>query len=466
MSSSQDTKAPFKIVIIGCGLAGGLLANGLLHANIDFDVYESAERDSARAGYQIRLGAPALRGFKACLDHEQQASLYKKFGRSGGVISSAPILYDAQLNELLDLTKFPAYTKSAPINRVVLRDFLRTLPDAAGRVKYGKKFTGYKVLRDQDGRDTIRAQFLDGTVVDCDLLISAEGSRSVVNRQIGLDNIVQLTDTWSFLAKGTLLPGRLEKLDPLVKKSPVFVVKDGVSLFYSAYLPDAPANSSSEHEPRCDNMGYDVDAASLFWGLNVPVRLCPESPRRLDDVLGFCIDKVRDWNPRIHEMLRATDSDDIHVFQARVSTEPAKNWRSVVKKKAEPELGHPQVWLLGDAIHPMLPARGMGGNQAMCDTADLLPQLVKLDTTTRDRRLTEEDYVEALGTYEGSMLPRAFGWVKESSRTSDRLVEPTGLTGKLMFFFAARVLDVLYLFNLARTMLGFKPVDDAVELPN
>jgi hypothetical protein len=45
-------------------------------------------------------------------------------------------------------------------------------------------------------------------------------------------------------------------------------------------------------------------------------------------------------------------------------------------------------------------------------------------------------------------------------------MEPTGLTGKLMLFFAARVLDVLYLFTVVRTMLGYKPADDAVELPN
>lgn len=110
----------FKVLIIDGGLAGSLLADGLLYADMKFEVHESEERESTRAGYQIRLGAPALRGFKARLDGDQQTSLYKRFGRSGGVLSSAPILYDTQLNTLLDMTKFPASTKSAPISRLLL----------------------------------------------------------------------------------------------------------------------------------------------------------------------------------------------------------------------------------------------------------------------------------------------------------------------------------------------------------
>lgn len=116
--------APFKVIIIGGGLAGSLLANGLQLNDIDFMVYERDVKESGRAGYQIRLGASALVGFRACLEKERMDLLMKKFGRSGGVISSAPILYSTKFESLLDLTKFPAYSKSAPINRVILRDFL------------------------------------------------------------------------------------------------------------------------------------------------------------------------------------------------------------------------------------------------------------------------------------------------------------------------------------------------------
>jgi 2-polyprenyl-6-methoxyphenol hydroxylase-like FAD-dependent oxidoreductase len=175
---------PFKVIVIGCGLAGALLGNGLLHAGIDFDIYEDDEQQAPRDGFQIRLGSPALRGFKACLSESQCSSLYEKFGRSGGMVPSAPTLYDSQLNTLLDLTKFPAYSKSAPICRAVLRSFLREPLERQRRVHFGKRFVNYWIVKDDHGHATVRVSFQDGSEEGCDLLISAEGSRSLVWWQI------------------------------------------------------------------------------------------------------------------------------------------------------------------------------------------------------------------------------------------------------------------------------------------
>jgi hypothetical protein len=55
--------------------------------------------------------------------------------------------------------------------------------------------------------------------------------------------------------------------------------------------------------------------------------------------------------------MRALDDDDIHVFQARASTEPAKNWRQKAKVAEDPGRGHDRVWMIGDSVHPMLPSR-------------------------------------------------------------------------------------------------------------
>lgn len=185
--------AGFKVIIIGAGLAGSLLGNGLLHNDVDFVIYESDPEHAQREGYQIRLGAPSIAGFKACLQEDQLAKLYPMFGRSGGMISSAPVLYDHKLNLLLDLTKFPAYTKSAPINRAILRDFLAQPVAAAGKIKYGKRFTGYNTVRIRSVTK-IRASFDDGTEVECDLLISAEGTRSKVFMENSCPQILLIED--------------------------------------------------------------------------------------------------------------------------------------------------------------------------------------------------------------------------------------------------------------------------------
>ncbi|KAL1900669.1 hypothetical protein Sste5346_002394 [Sporothrix stenoceras] len=466
--------APFKVIIIGCGLAGGLLGNGLLHNDVDFVIYESDDVDSRsnikRDGYQIRLGAHAIHGFKACLTDDQQAALYRMFGRSGGVLPAAPILYDTNLRLLLDLTKFPAYTKSAPINRVVLRDYLQAPLVAAERVRFGKKFVKYTV-EEGGGASAVRVHFADGTSDTCDLLISAEGSRSRINKQIGLDNIVQLHKRWGFLAKGSLPKAKLKALGPEVRKAPVAVIHDGIILFYSAYLPKGAKDAAEPAAKNVDNddaADFDEEMSSLFWSLMIPVEKCPDDPLSMEDKVGFCIDMVKNWDPRFETMLRAIDNDDVYVFQPRASTNPGVDWRqkSNAKSSSEPETGHGQVWLLGDAIHPMLPARGMGANQAMRDTADMLPQILALRDAAASEKLDKQTLSIAVNAYEGKMLPRAFHWVGMSGGTDETVRDPSSLSGKVMLFFVARMLTVAYLITQVKALFGFTVQDDAPELPD
>lgn len=226
--------AELKTIIIGCGLAGALLGNGLMHNGIPFTIYESDAASSNREGYQIRLGAPALMGFRACLSSEQQSVLYKTFGRSGGVVPAAPRLFSSDLKLMLDLTKFPAYTKSAPINRVVLRNFLREPLEAADKIRFGKKFTRYQTIDgDGDQGDKVKVFFEDGTQDVCDLLISAEGSVSRINSQVGLDNIVPQREKWSFLAKGSLPLAKLLSLPRELRDAPMVIINNGLLLFCS-----------------------------------------------------------------------------------------------------------------------------------------------------------------------------------------------------------------------------------------
>lgn len=121
--------APLEVIIVGGGLAGACLAIGLLNHSeglVDVTVVERDEAGSERGGYQIRLGSHALTGFKACLTDKKYADLLPCFGRSGGVVSSAPCVFrPSDLKVLLDLSKAPAYEKSAPIGRTRLRDFLQ-----------------------------------------------------------------------------------------------------------------------------------------------------------------------------------------------------------------------------------------------------------------------------------------------------------------------------------------------------
>lgn len=235
---------PFKIIIIGGGLAGSLVANGLMNNNVSFAIYERDAEDSTREGYQIRLGESAIKGFRACLSADHLEAILKKFGQSAASGASAPCIYTTKFKPILDLTKLPTYTKSSAISRVVLRDLLREPVVSSGSFHYGKSFSSYLVIVDGDGNEKVKVTFADGTTDECDILIGADGSGSVVNKAVGLDNLVSLDSHWAFLAKGKLPRHRLAKLPSQLQNGPIMVFAKGLAFFYAREFPKASPVSS------------------------------------------------------------------------------------------------------------------------------------------------------------------------------------------------------------------------------
>lgn len=172
--------ADFKVIIVGGGLAGALLANGLRNNGVQFMVYERDKADSNREGYQIRLGPGSQAGFRACLTNDHIDRIAAKLGKSSGAQATAPSLYNTRFQVIIDLAQLPTYTKSAGINRVVLRDILLEPIKKSGTIQYGKGFDRYEIFTEKTGKERVKVYFSDGTHDVGDLLVGADGANSKV----------------------------------------------------------------------------------------------------------------------------------------------------------------------------------------------------------------------------------------------------------------------------------------------
>lgn len=170
----------FKVIIIGAGLSGSLLANGLQNSGIDYTVYERDRADTSRTGFQIRMGGPALEGMRTCLTKPDLDRIVSKFGRAGGRKAVVPNLLDRNFRPVIDLSPFKNYTKSAGISRVVLRDeMLRPIRDT-GRLVHDRKLERLEII--QKGEiERVKVIFEGGQTDEADVVIGADGNHSKVN---------------------------------------------------------------------------------------------------------------------------------------------------------------------------------------------------------------------------------------------------------------------------------------------
>ncbi|KAE9574251.1 hypothetical protein CGMCC3_g9512 [Colletotrichum fructicola] len=398
--------ASFKVIIIGSGLAGSLLANGLARHNIEFEVYERAEKHSKREGFQIRLGEGALIGMRACLEQEQIDSIARRFARS--TVSNPPIVYDKHFNKMFEPGKMPGYQRSTPINRVSLREAFSEPLYKMGKLHNEKRLTNYEI-RGDGSRRFVKAFFDDDTSDTCDVLIGADGSGSKVNCLLGLNNLEEVSSYYGFLARKDF-PVSVFNDIPRQLHSPVGTIDDGATLFFQVYLPREVGNAAdSKHSSE---QGISTMLGIGWHRDRMPQEFDALTTEKKWDAAELLI---RDWSPQHHQIFNMFRGQDMYCWTPRVSSRPPLDWRRAVASPDDERLGNPHVWLIGDAMHAMLPSRGMGGNQSMLDTADALPLLTRLAEKARTANgASEQDFIEALHAYEGAVIPRAFEWVRQS----------------------------------------------------
>ncbi|MEV4296624.1 FAD-dependent oxidoreductase [Microbispora rosea] len=304
-----------KVIVIGAGLGGLALANGLRGTGVEVAVYERDASPGIRGqGYRLHLGDVGIDALASVLAPERRAA----FVAAAHVPKPRFVRLDPAL-QVLEEHDFGG--RHLSVDRQELHDTL--LADVKGLVTYGKRLTAFQVEAGQ-----VTACFADGTTAAGDLLVGADGAGSAVRRQY-LPH-ARVVGTGLTQLYGKIPRESAEDLDhvfsavtgPGHRVVGIALTRDYATFSFSARAEDLPP------EPH---------------------------PRR-----SLVTEVTYGWHPRIRRML--TEWYDVFPLALRTSV-PIAPWDTT------------RVTLLGDAAHAMSPAGGAGANLALRDAASLAAAL-------------------------------------------------------------------------------------------
>ena len=338
------------VVIVGAGLGGLCLAQGLRQAGMDVSVYERDATPASRPrGYRITLKSDGARALRQCMP----AALFE--------LAVATSIRDATTMAFMDEHLVPRFTKPLPpvqpgldgfgVNRLTLREIL--LAGLQEVVHFGRCFVGYSPV---DGGG-VEVRFADGSAVRGDLLVGADGTNSAVRSQVVPDAVIDGLECSAY-GRTPIRPDTVDWLPEILTDSFNRITgPDGAGM---AVATCRTRERVSDAAGRLGVALTDVPPY-LAWMVTLPDdRLRDADPATVHRAAR---EVVRDWHPAAGRII--DEAEIAATFPVVISSaRPVSAWRD-----------H-GVTLLGDAIHTMSPGRGEGANVALRD-ASLLCGLLK-----------------------------------------------------------------------------------------
>jgi salicylate hydroxylase len=401
MKRTQDEEANAKlghVVIIGGGIGGLTLAQGLKQAGISAAVCERDRTSTDRVqGYRVHINPTGSRALHACLP----AHLFDVFDRTCGRNGHAISFLTEEMRVLLavggELVPQPdAIAKHRSVSRITLRQILLSGLD----VQFGKTFVRY-----EERDEGVVAHFADGSTATGDVLVAADGGGSRVRRQF-LPHAERVdTGIVGIAGKVFLDAESRSRIAPALLDGLTLVsARGGYSLFVALQEIDGVALDALGDGNGAAGSHFDNTRSYLMWalgaqrqklGLNGATEMLSGEPLR-KIVLGA----MAGWDERLKTPVRLADPATIYAIPMRTAR-PVARWPAR------------RITLIGDAIHSMTPYRGIGANMALKDAVRLRDALVAVARG-------ERALLDAIHDYEAGMLDYGFKAVRNSLRAMEQ----------------------------------------------
>jgi 2-polyprenyl-6-methoxyphenol hydroxylase-like FAD-dependent oxidoreductase len=372
-----------RVAIVGAGIGGLALAQGLVKAGVDVRLYE---RDpSARhrkQGYRIHISPLGERALAAVLPDAVRRRVIETATHPGDLM--------AGFNDQLEATFEQVFPAGGPetvsaVDRYAFRRALMTGLDDV--LAFGKQFASYDV-----GADGVEIRFEDGTSSTADVLIGADGVGSRVRAQLVPDFEVVDIGVRCIYGKVPLTPEIRGVVPPAFLRGFCFITGPrGVGAAFAPVVFRTPPEEYGDYlmavlTATNDVLGHSDD------------ELFTMNPA---DLWRIVTRASASWHPTVRTLVAAAEVDAAFPITLRTCRQVA-SWPPG------------RVALLGDAAHPMTPAAGAGANTALWDAARLTRALTENDPT---------DPTEGLASYQQDMTANGQAAVTESLENAKRLFD-------------------------------------------
>jgi 2-polyprenyl-6-methoxyphenol hydroxylase-like FAD-dependent oxidoreductase len=383
------------VIIVGAGLGGLALAQGLKKHGIDFTIFEADVDSNARAqGYRIKVFPYTVPDLQYLVAPE----VFDEFAAT----SAETVMVETAVNAI---SGQPTARRAlrGPKPYTVDRGFMRKvlLSGLEDSIHWGKRAVNYKV--DETSSSPVTVCFSDGSSVSGTLLVGADGNHSSIRKQLVPQHEIFDAQGICLYGRTYLTPELLNKLNPGLQRG-LNVIRDVVPAIQQIIFDsELPISMFVErlHFPQRSSSHPDLPEDYMYWSMLIPSKLLgfteplvshtydSNTPKQLATLL------TGEWHDSIRCLIELQDESFATKLRIISSSLPLSEWES-----------SPYVTLVGDAIHVMSPAGGVGAATAVKDAVALTKAL------TGDRGIS----LASVEAYEAEMRTTAKMAVERSFR--------------------------------------------------